>query len=207
MAAVHLYSVVGDGNVRRNMTTMNSASRASMTSARIIDCTALNSLQQALAGVTNDTTVVIIQSLTSFLVDCNDTGSVYGTVDPVLTEFAGLVRDFCSSRSAVQVVVAPPLYRPMPAWYRHHMPEIACQFSKVLSRDQPRNLHLMVSPAFQDLCPDGVHLTPVSGLHYVLHLFDEAQRLVEAIGARGDFLSCDYSNSIVCFLFIVSRFC
>ena len=36
------------------------------------------------------------------------------------------------------------------------------------------NLFLLPSFSSQDIMPDGAFLTPVSGLHYVLHLFDEA---------------------------------
>ena len=185
MASVHLFSVVGDGNIRRNMTTMNVASRASMGTAKIIDCLAIDNFSQALSSVSPDTTVVILQCLTSFLVACPDTGSVFSTVDPVFTEFATQVRDFCSSRTATSVMVSPPMYRMSPGWYRRHLPEIARQFSSVLSAESPRNLHLLQSPVFQDLSPDGIHLTPVSGLHFVLHLFDEAQRVLDSFGARG----------------------
>ena len=47
-----------------------------------------------------------------------------------------------------------------------------------LSALRPANLILMPSFVSQDLMPDGYHLTPVSGLHYVLHLFDQVELLL-----------------------------
>ena len=38
----------------------------------------------------------------------------------------------------------------------------------------------------QDLCPDGVFLTPVSGLHYVLFLFDQAEVILDAPHLSGE---------------------
>ena len=45
------------------------------------------------------------------------------------------------------------------------------------SHQQP-NLHLLPSFPTQDLCPDGKFLTPVAGLHYMLHIFDQSQSLL-----------------------------
>ena len=53
--------------------------------------------------------------------------------------------------------------------------QIATRFSMAMSAQQPGNLHLLPSFVSQDLQPDGGHLTPVSGLHYILHLFDQSE--------------------------------
>ena len=47
-----------------------------------------------------------------------------------------------------------------------------------LSALRPDNMLLMPSFVSQDLMPDGYHLTPVSGLHYVLHIFDQVELLL-----------------------------
>ena len=185
MPVVHLFTVVGDGNVRRNMTNMNIASRVAMGSAKVIDCSAMSDFAQALREVSADTTVCIVQSVTSFLVACEDAGTIFASIDPLLAEFNTQLRSFASSRPTVQVMVAPPMFRPRPVWYQRHLPEVAAQFSAVLSNKCPRNVHLMASSIAQDLCPDGLHLTPVSGLHYIIHLFDDAQRLLDAATAKG----------------------
>ena len=203
MPVHHVFAVVGDSNVRRNMTTMNAASRASMTSAAIIDCSLLASFAAALSSVAADVTVLIIQCLTSFLASATDTGSVYGTIDPILTEFSGQLLDFCSRRSATLVIVAPPFYRETPVWYRRQLPAIAKQFSSVLSSNGPRNLYLMSSAIAGEMMPDGIHFTPVSGLHYVLHLFVEAQRILDMRGSKG--VCCFYNllpEALITMMFI-----
>ena len=185
MPVAQLYAVVGDGNVRRNMTQMNNASRPSMVTAKVIDCQSAALFTSALQQVPLDTTVCIVESVTSFLVAAQDSGSIFGTIDPVLTDFANTLGEFCAARNTLQVVVAPPMFRPKPVWYHSHLPQVAQQFSTILMAKKPRNLHLLSSPVCQDLCPDEIHLTPVSGLHFVLHLFDDAHRIVSSIGAKG----------------------
>ena len=44
MSSHRLFSIVGDANVRRNMTGLNIASRATMKSAQIIDCVQISGL-------------------------------------------------------------------------------------------------------------------------------------------------------------------
>ena len=70
--------------------------------------------------------------------------------------------------------MAPPLYRNRPTWYQQGLAQVASRFSTVLSSTQPANLFLLPSFVCQDLSPDGIHLSVVSGLHYVLHIFDQS---------------------------------
>ena len=74
--------------------------------------------------------------------------------------------------------MAPPLFRSRPSWYQAGLAQIASRFSTVLWTKPPANLFLLPSFICQDLSPDGIHLTAVSGLHYVLHLFDQAQAVL-----------------------------
>ena len=86
----------------------------------------------------------------------------------------------------MQVIVAPPLYRDRPLWYQQGLAQIAARFSSSLSAAPPSNLRLLPSFLSQDLDPDGVHLTPVSGLHYILHLFDSTVSLLQQVGLDTD---------------------
>ena len=74
----------------------------------------------------------------------------------------------------LQVVLAPPLYRDRPYWYRQQMPEVATQISAMFSASPPPNFHLLPSFINQSYT-DGINLTPVAGLHYVLFLFDKTE--------------------------------
>ena len=77
--------------------------------------------------------------------------------------------------------IVPPLYRHQPAWYHRNLALVATRFSQALSSTPPLNLHLLPSFTSQDLCPDGVFLTLVSGLHYVLHVFDQTSQQLELL--------------------------
>ena len=82
--------------------------------------------------------------------------------------------------SLFQVFVSPPLYRPRPLWYQRSLTQVAERFSTILYTDHPPNLRLLPSFSSQDLMPDGIHLTPVSGLHYVIQLFDQTESALQA---------------------------
>ena len=56
-------------------------------------------------------------------------------------------------------------------------------FSQAFAQERPANLLMMPSfatPAFQ---ADGVHLTPFSGLEYLMHLFDSSEDLLVALAS------------------------
>ena len=95
---------------------------------------------------------------------------------PVLESFVQKIVAFARLRSETQVFVAPPMYRTTPLWYRDGMADILMTFESAL-RITDRPINIWVLPCFPrpQLEADGVHLTPFSGLEYVLHLFDASQ--------------------------------
>ena len=84
-----------------------------------------------------------------------------------------------------QVLLAPPLYRHQPLWYQRNLTHVASRFSQTFTEVQP-NFRLMPAFPCQDLMPDGVHLNPVSGLHYALHLFDQAELILSQSSLGGE---------------------
>ena len=76
--------------------------------------------------------------------------------------------------------MAPPLYRSKPLWYHRSLTQVAERFSAVLMTDPPPNFRLLPSFTHQELGADGVFLNPVSGLHYILHLFDSADAILKS---------------------------
>ena len=172
MSLSRLFTIVGDANVRRNMTGLNIASREVMKTAQVVACDSLSTLDSALIEVRKESSVCIIACLTGMLLTGDDTGTVSSSVESVLIAFKSKIDAFIAARPTVQVAVAPHLYRHQPFWYQRSLPQITGLFSVVLSNDVHPNLSLLASFSSQDLLPDGIYLTPVSGLHYVLHLFD-----------------------------------
>ena len=85
------------------------------------------------------------------------------------------------------MLLAPPLYRHRPIWYQNGLTQVAARFSSTFAaKNLPPNLHLLPSFNSQDLLQDGVFLNPVSGLHYVLHIFDQAEDALTLSQASSD---------------------
>ena len=62
-----LFSIVGDANVRRNMTGLNIASRETMKTAQVIDYLGVVPIEQALAEVRAESSVCIVAAVTELL--------------------------------------------------------------------------------------------------------------------------------------------
>ena len=179
MSISRLFTIIGDANVRRNMTGLNVASRETMKKAQVLACDNLAGLDQALADVRAESEVLIVSAITDMLLAADDTGTIASSIESVLNSFKSKLISLCINRKNVMVAVAPPLYRNSPSWYQKYTPQIAGLFSAVLSNNVPANFHLLPSFCSQELLPDGAYLTPVSGLHFVLHLFDQTDALTQ----------------------------
>ena len=186
MSQSRLFTVIGDANVGRNMTGLNMASREAMKGSQLISCDTLALLDGALSQIRPESSVCIVAAITDMLIGADSVGTVYSSIESVLNTFKAKISSVCHTRKNLQVVIAPPLYRNRPFWYQKNLPQISGLFSAVLSNDVPQNLYLMPSFCSQDLMPDGVALTPVSGLHYMLHLFDQTDALLQVSSASDD---------------------
>ena len=98
-----LFSVIGDSNVRRNMTGLNIASREVMKLSQIIDCASLSSLDAALGEVRRESNVCIVATITDFLLTPGDCGTISSAIDPVLDSFKTKLTAFCNARQDLQV--------------------------------------------------------------------------------------------------------
>jgi len=179
----NFYTLIGDINVKRNVTSLNVASRNVMKTAQYLDVSQLSSISTVFSNVRVESNVCIFACFTEFLSSADFAGTILGSIDPVLETLQSEIRAFCDSRSDLVLILSPPLYLSKPSWYRTGLPEIAARFSSCFSNDPPSNLHLLAGFSSQDLLPDGVHLTPVSGLHYLLHLFDESEVIMKNLKA------------------------
>ena len=105
-----LFSVIGDSNVRRNMTGLNIASRVSMKNAQVIDVANLTNLDAAFNEVRAESEVLILAAITEFLLSGGNCGTIFSTIDPVLATFATKIIGFCASRPTIQVrlLILPP---------------------------------------------------------------------------------------------------
>ena len=109
MSGHRFFSIIGDANVRRNMTGLNLASREVMKGSQIIDCDTMASLDAALGEVRSESTVLILASITEFLIVGGFCGTIYSSIDTTLALFANKINGFCDSRPNLQVHILPPL--------------------------------------------------------------------------------------------------
>ena len=98
-----LISIVGDSNVIRNMTGLNIASRETMKNAQVLEWSLMTSFDAALAQVRADSTACIVSNLTEMLVIAGDCGTIFSTIDPILTEYSQKLSVFCASRPNLKV--------------------------------------------------------------------------------------------------------
>ena len=176
-----IFSIVGDSNVKRHLNPMNCRDRPLMSGCQLLQCGRAALLAETLRNVRAETTVILVSCLTNFLTRSEEAGpSVAFRIEPVLREAHQVFTKFALERPEIGWVIAPPMYRTTPLWYRDGMPEIMTKFSEVF-RDRPQNVLLMPSFATPELESDGVHLTAYSGMAFVLHLFDSATSLLDSL--------------------------
>ena len=99
----HLFTMIGDANVRRNMTGLNIASREVMKSAQVIDCASPATLDAAQNDVRNESSVLIVACLTEFIISNRFWGTILSSVGPVLASFVTTICGFCAFRPHLQV--------------------------------------------------------------------------------------------------------
>ena len=97
------FSIIGDANVRRNMTGLNVASRDNMKAADIIDYVGASPFEQALQLVKPDSDACIIAALTDPLLSNGDCGTVTASIDPILNSFSASIYSFCVLHPTIQV--------------------------------------------------------------------------------------------------------
>ena len=151
-------------------------------STQIIVSSRLALLSQGLSGVRAASDVCLVTCVTNFLTSASGSSSASIRIEPVVADFREKIVDACQTFPERLYLVYPPMYRSSPLWFRDELPEVLKKFSIMMSEDRPKNLILMSgfsSPSFE---ADGVHLTPYSGLEYLLFLFDSAREAIRLDG-------------------------
>ena len=97
-----LVSIIGDANVRRNMTGLNLGSREVMKNAQVIDYTAPASFDSVFKEIRADAEVCIIAALIDLILAGGDSGTIFASVDPILISFRTKVFTFCDTRPNLQ---------------------------------------------------------------------------------------------------------
>ena len=194
-----LFSIVGDSNIRRHINKNSCRASPFVKACQVIHCGNLETFVPSLKSVRAESNVCLISCVSNFLSDAEGPSSVAHRVDPVLQDLCSALQSACSENPSRRYVVAPPMYRHSPMWYREGLSQILSLFSQVLTSEKPANLHLLPSFGSPDYDPDGVHLTPYAGMEFVLSLFDGAQSLIEGLSASSKEVSvkCVEANRVL----------
>ena len=186
MSQVLVFTLLGDSNIRRHMNKNTFRSNLQVKAAQILPCGNLGILPETLEKIRAESNCCILSCMSNFISDCTGPDSVSQRVEPALQDVRALLDQCCESRPDLKILVAPPMYRTSPVWYREGLPEILGVFSQVFTQDLPPNLHLLPSFPTPEYDADGVHLTPYSGLEFILHLFDSSTSLISSLSTSTD---------------------
>lgn len=195
MAQSRVYTLLVDSNVRTHVNKTSVRANPQMRAAQIISCGHVGVFRETLGKTRGESNVLIVSCMTNFLTDSEGPESVSQRIDPVLQDVREILDEFCQAHPAIMVLISPPMYRVAPVWYREGLPEVLTTFSQTMLSECPANLRLLGSfatPAFQ---PDGVHLTPYSGLQFLIHLFDGAEDLLDGLALSTEASSAKTSES------------
>ena len=155
-----------------------------MSEAQVIPCGRLSLLAESLRQVRENSNVVVLACVSNFITSSDGTiSSVTNRVGPILREFQSTIEAAAKANTEKLYLISPPMYRSQPTWYREGLPEVLTLFSQTFSSDRPENAHLLPSFATPEFDSGGVHLTPYSGLEYILHLFDSSLDLLDSLEA------------------------
>ena len=183
MSVSRCYSILGDSNVKRHLNPMNCRDRPLMSGCQQVPCGKLALLGEALKTIRPESDVCLMSCVTNFITGSEDArSSVSFRIDPVLREFVETLNAVSASQPDRVFLVAPPMYRRVPLWYRDSLPEVLTKFSDIMKL-RVAGIHLLPSFATPDFERDGIHLTAYSGLVFVLHLFDSAASVLSSLTA------------------------
>ena len=97
-----MFSIIGDANVKRNMTNLNIASRQSMKQAQVIEHHGVSPVDQAFQAVRKESTVCIVAIVSEMIISGGDCGTISASVDPVFSDLHAKISAFCSANPNLQ---------------------------------------------------------------------------------------------------------
>ena len=179
MSQAFRFSLLGDSNIRRHVNKNSCRASSYVKKCQVIFCGRLEVFASSLESVKEESNVCILSCLSNFITDSEGPTAVAHRVEPVLQEIRSVLHESCAARPSLMHMVAPPMYRTTPLWYREGLAEIFSLFSQIFGSEKPDNMLLLPSFSTPDYDPDGIHLTPYAGLEFILHLFDSSVEIMQ----------------------------
>ena len=188
MSQDRVFTLLGDSNVRKYINKTSRRASQDIKGAQILSCGLLEIFKETLGKVRPESDTCIVSCLTNFITDADgpDTSTVSQLIDPVLQDIREALDGICEANPEVQYLICPPMYRGSPIWYREGLPEVLTTFSSVMNQDKPANMNLLSSFPTPSYDPSGIHLTPYSGLEFLMHLFDNSRETLANLERPAD---------------------
>ena len=175
---VRAFALIGDSNIQRHINKTSCRATPDLKSAQVLPCGHVGIFSDTMLKIKPEVTICIVSCMTNFLTSAEGPPPVSHRIGAVLETIASVLREFCDAKPDRLCLLAPPMYRTTPLWYREGLPEVLTLFSQTFASEKLANLRLLPSFPTPDFEADGVHLTAYSGLEYILHLFDASSELI-----------------------------
>ena len=195
MSQVRVFTLLGDSNVRGYINKTSCRANPAIGSAQVLSCGHLGIFKETILKMRPESDVCILSCLTNFIASADGPDSISQRIDPVLQDICEALAEVCQSHPAKYFFLSPPMYRTTPVWYREGLPEVLTTFSQTMNQNKPANLHILSSFPTPDFQADGVHLTPYSGLEFLIHLFDGATDAIERLSQPPEVLQSRNTES------------
>ena len=122
MSVSRVFTLLGDTNIRQHVNKNTIRANASLKSAQVLSCGNKEIFSETLSKVRVQSNVCIIACVSSFLSAADGSSTVSHRVDPVLHDFRASLDEACASFPDRFYLIAPPMYRSNPIWYREDVP-------------------------------------------------------------------------------------
>ena len=195
MSISRAFTLIGDSNIRNHVNKNTVRANPALKAAQVLSCGYKGIFTETLSKVRAESSACIVACVTNFISSVEGPATVSLRVEPVLQDLRASLETACAAFPERFYLVAPPMYRTNPIWYREGLPEIMNLFSLTFRGERPRNLLLLPSFATPDYESDGVHLTAYSGLEFILHLFDSSEEAIECLELETEQVCSNTSES------------
>lgn len=138
-----VFTILGDSNVRRFLSSVNKRACPDIEASQILTCMKAPLFPEALSQIKDESDAVVVACVTNFITDSKGSSTVSARVEPVIVKFMERIIGACELSPGRTFLVCPPMFRSNPGWYREGLSEILTKFSAVFSGSSQANLKLM----------------------------------------------------------------
>ena len=141
MSISRAFTLIGDSNIRNHVNKNTVRANPALKAAQVLSCGYKGIFTETLSKVRAESSACIIACVTNFISSVEGPATVSLRVEPVLQDLRASLETACAAFPERFYLVAPPMYRTNPIWYREGLPEIMNLFSLTFKGERPRNGH------------------------------------------------------------------